>query len=252
MSETIQIQKDTFYKVTVAVLGVLLIISIFTGGFGVGGNGGTNTNDGGNNNNGGTTTTDVGAIINNPDLFPSIGPSDADVTVIELADYQCPYCALASGLPSWSSQYQSQYGDLIGSGGNASQMAEQGQIRFIYVPLSFLGEESTDASQAAYCAGDQEKYFEMHDAIFTASTGPTENDGKYSKANLKILAQSISGLDQTAFNSCLDSDKNKAKVQQATTAVQNAGFQISTPQFWVNEQKVGASWTAIQAAINAA
>lgn len=256
MSETIQIKKDTFYKGSIVVLAILLVVSIFTGGFGVssGGTGAvTQTGTGGTDTQ--TGTANVKVITDNPDLFPSLGPSNAKVTVIELSDYQCPYCALASGIPTWASQYQSQYGALIGSAGNAQDLAKQGEIRFIYVPLSFLDgstSESTDAAQAAYCAGDQDKYFEMHDAIFAASTGPTEHDGKYSKANLKLIAQNVEGLDTNAFNSCLDSDKHKATVQQAMSKVQGAGFQISTPQFWVNGKQVQASWTAIEAAISAA
>ncbi|PJE81509.1 hypothetical protein COU58_02280 [Candidatus Pacearchaeota archaeon CG10_big_fil_rev_8_21_14_0_10_32_42] len=256
MSETIQIKKDTFYKGSIAVLVVLLIISVFTGGFGMGGTGSvTQNNDGNSENNDGdatATTVNVEKIIENPELFPVLGPANADATVIELSDFQCPYCTLASGIPSWTSEYESQYGALIGSAGKTKELAKQGKIRFIYVPLSFLGEESVNAAEAAYCAGDQEKYFEMHDAIYAASTGPTEHDGKYTKANLKIIAQGVSGLDQTEFASCLDGNEKTAKVQQATSIVQSAGFQISTPQFWVNGKQVQASWTSLQAAINAA
>lgn len=254
MSETIQIKKDTFYKGTIVILAVLLIISLFTGGFGFGNAPSTTGTPTGNEQTGGTTAQ-VSVILENPELFPAIGPSDAKATVIELADYQCPYCTLASGIPAWTNDYKSQYGELVGSAGKAQELAEQGQIRFVYVPLSFLDgstSESTDAAQAAYCAGDQGYYFEMHDAIYGASTGPTEHDGKYSKANLKIIAQSIPSLDQNEFASCLDSNKNRARVQEAMSKVQSAGFQISTPQFWVNGNQVQASWTAIQAAINAA
>lgn len=255
MSETIQIKKDTFYKGTIVVLAILLIVSLFTGGFGISGQaskntGATNTGTDTGGNTGANADTSI--ITDNPDLFPSLGPSDAAVTVIELADFQCPYCSLASGFPDWASQYQSQYGSLIGSAGKAEQMAESGEIRFIYVPLAFLGEESTNAAEAAFCAQDQGKFWEMHDAIFTASDGPSENTGKYSKENLKVIAQGVSGLDQSAFADCLDNDKNLAKVNSVMTKAQSAGFQISTPQFWVNGQQVQASWTAIQSAINSA
>ncbi len=258
MSETIQIKKDTFYKGSIVVLAVLLIISIFTGGFGFGGTGAAVQNNnaaagaGTTAAAGNTATGDVTAITGNSNLFPSLGPSNAKATVIELADFQCPYCALASGLPSWVSQYQSQYGSLIGSAGNAEQAAQNGQIRFIFVPLSFLGQESVNAAQAAFCAENQGKFWQMHDAIYQASTGPTEDDGKYSIPNLEKIAAGVSGLDTAKFNSCLESNATLSEVQQVMTTVQNAGFQISTPQFWVNGQQVQPSWSSIQAAINAA
>jgi protein-disulfide isomerase len=55
------------------------------------------------------------------------------------------------------------------------------------------------------------------------------------------------------FNNCLNNDTDLSKVNQITTDVQNgvAGFQ-GTPMFFVNGQAVQASWTALQAAINAA
>jgi len=231
MSETIQIKKDTFYKGFILVLLVGLIASIFTGGFGYRGTGAVTQNN--DNNNNADTVQPV-----NMQVLP--------------ADYQCPYCTIAAGLASWTEQYKTQYGDLVGSAETAKELANQGKARFIYVPLSFLGQESVYAAEASYCAGNQGKYFEMHDAIFTASNGPSENDGKYSKANLKIIAQGISGLDQNKFGTCLDNDETLAKVNQATTIAQNAGFQISTPQFWVNEEKVQPSSAAIESAVNSA
>ncbi|MBS3084316.1 thioredoxin domain-containing protein [Candidatus Pacearchaeota archaeon] len=251
MSETIQIKKDTFYKGFILVLLVGLIASIFTGGFGYRGTGAvTQNND--NNNNADTVQPVNMQVLEDPSLFPVLGPSNAKATIIELADYQCPYCTIAAGLASWTEQYKTQYGDLVGSAETAKELANQGKARFIYVPLSFLGQESVYAAEASYCAGNQGKYFEMHDAIFTASNGPSENDGKYSKANLKIIAQGISGLDQNKFGTCLDNDETLAKVNQATTIAQNAGFQISTPQFWVNEEKVQPSSAAIESAVNSA
>jgi protein-disulfide isomerase len=258
MSETIQIKKDTFYKGAIVVLAVLLIISIFTGGFGFGGTGAATRNNNAAAAGAGTTAAattsagDVTAITGNPTLFPQLGPSNAKATVIELADFQCPYCALASGLPNWTSQYTSQYGSLIGSAGNAEKAAQNGQIRFIFAPLSFLGQESVNAAQAAFCAENQDKFWQMHDAIYQASTGPTEDDGKYSISNLEKIAVGISGLDTAKFNSCLESNATLSEVQQVMSTVQNAGFQISTPQFWVNGQQVQPSWSSIQAAINAA
>ncbi len=262
MSETIQIKKDTFYKGSIGVLVVLLIVSIFTGGFGFGGANSATNNNANNNANAGTGATatgDVTAITGNADLFPEVGPANAKATVIEFADFQCPYCALASGLPSWTSQYTTQYGDLVGSAKTVETLAQQGKARFIFVPLSFLdsksdptSKESTWAAEAAFCADDQGKFWEMHDAIYQASDGPSEDTGKYTKAKLEVIAHGISGLDQAKFKTCLESDTNLARVQKVMATVQSAGFQISTPQFWVNGKQVQPSSAALQSAINAA
>ena len=104
-AKTVTVKRSTLWGIGVFVLLVLLVASIFTGGFGIMKSGtGYATNTG---NTGGTNTGNTGATTINPSafsdssLFPSLGPSNAKATVIELADFQCPYCALASGLPSW-------------------------------------------------------------------------------------------------------------------------------------------------------
>ena len=248
MSDKIEIKKDTFFKGTIAVLGILLIISIFTGGFGF--RAGSSNGGGGAvvNNNGGNTAQPVNVnVLEDPTIFPVLGPSSAKHTVIEFSDFQCPYCAMASGLPSWTSQYGTQYADLLGSAGKIQEMAKNGEVRFIYVSMSFLGQESVDAAQAALCANKQDKFWEMHDAIFMTHDG-TENKGVFSKSVLKSLAAKISGMDTGKFNSCLDNGETLKDVQKAASIASQ--FASGTPTFYVDGKQVSASWTALSAALN--
>ncbi len=241
-SKTVTVKKSTLWMISTFALLILLVVSMFTGGFGITGKAtGDNTNTG---------LADTKVFTSNPDLYPSLGPSNAKVTVIEFADFQCPFCAMASGLPSWVSQYASQYADIIGSAGKLEEMASNGEIRLIYVPFSFLGEESINAAEAALCANEQDKFWEMHDAIFAAHDSE-ENNGKYTVAKLEIIAQSISGLNQAAFKTCLESDKYSSQMSTISQAAAGAGI-TGTPTFLVNGKQVQASWTALQAAINAA
>ncbi len=231
------VKKDALWKYSTFILAGILIIGaviFFNNGSTTGAT--VNTGD-----------VDLSEFLNNPDLYPSIGPANAKNVVIEFSDFQCPYCALASGIPSWTAQYQTQYGDLIGVAQKVENLAAQGELRFIYVSMSFLGQESVHAAQAGLCANEQGKFWEMHDAIFRASTGPSENDGKYSKTNLKTLAQGISGLDQNEFADCLDNDKTLSDVQ--TVASQASKVASGTPTFYINGQKVPASWTEISSAL---
>ena len=254
--KTVTISKLTLWKSAVVILVVLLAASIFTGGFGTKTSAGTGAAT--TQQNAGTTqqqaVTDLSIFTNNSSLYPSIGPDNAKNTVVEFADFQCPYCALASGLPSWtqSSQY-SQYSSLIGTAKSAETAGENGQIKFVFVTMNFLdnpsspfGTESTYAAEAAFCANDQGKFWQMHDAIYAASTGPTEDDGKYTKANLTKIAQGISGLDMNKFTNCLNSDADLSKVQQSAQAA--SSVVQGTPTFFVNGQQVTPSWAAIQAA----
>lgn len=253
--QTVTLKKSTLWAIGSFVLLVLLVISVFTGGFGITGKAASNTNNNANtgNNAGGTGgPVDLSFITSNTDLYPSVGPENSAATVVELIDFQCPYCTMASGIAAWTESYKSQYGDLVGVGEKIKELAEKGDVRYILVPLNFLGAESTSAAQAAMCAHQQGKYWEMEEAIFKASEGPSENDGKYTKDKLVIIAKSVAGLNQAKFETCLTDDESLSDVQQIMTEVQKAGIQIGTPQFFVNGVQVQSSWPAIQAAINAA
>ncbi len=186
-----------------------------------------------------------GKIFLDNALYPSLGPSNAEHMVIEFADFQCPYCALASGLPSWISQYKNQYGDLIDVAKNIKDLAKQNKIRFVYVSMSFLGQESIDAAQAALCANEQGKFWEFHEGIFKASTSPAEDTGRYSKENLKTIAKSISGLDLVKFNADLDDDKYLPSVQKIAQTASSAGIS-GTPTLFVDGQQVPTSWGILE------
>jgi len=253
-AKTITIKKDALWKGAAFVLMVALVISMFTGGFGIGkgsvtGNAATGNAAAGT----GSSAVDVSAFTSDSSLFPSLGPSNAKYTVIEFADFQCPYCALAAGLSNESKQYASQV-PYYGIATQLEQLANQGKIRFIFVAMNFLDstnrggttQESTWAAEAAFCANDQGKFWQMHDAIYAAND-MSEDDGKYTKANLEKIAATISGLDTAKFNSCLENDTFLSKVQQSEQA---ASTVVSgTPEFVVNGQQVQASTSAIMSAI---
>lgn len=250
-SGTIIIKKDALWRYSTFLLLLVVVIGAF---FIFKSDGTAGTGNGANNGNGNGDTTEVNLdpFLQNTQLYPSLGPEDAENVVIEFSDFQCPYCAMASGIPDWTSGYATQYADLIGSAGVMKDLAAAGKIRFIYVPMSFLDDrsaakESDWAVEAGYCANEQGKFWEMHDAIFEASTGPSENDGRYSKANLKIIARGVSGLDTAKFNKCLDDGKYASAVQAASAQASTAAS--GTPTFYVNGQKVSASKTALSAAV---
>ncbi len=242
MSEgKITVKKSDLWKYTTFIIIIAVIIgAVFL--FKINGSS-SNTNE---------TAINLNTFTSNSVLYPSIGPDNAKNVVVEFADFQCPYCAIASGLPNWTSQYQSQYGDLVGVAKKVESAAEQGQLKFVFVPMNFVDRgtdgESTWAAEAAYCAGDQGKYFQMHDAIYAASTGPQEDTGKYTKAKLEIIAQNVTGLNQTQFKSCLESDTYLSAITSSNNEALNAGIK-STPAFFVNGKQVNPSWSAVQAAL---
>ena len=253
--ETIKIKKSdlwkyaTFLLIAIVVVGGILVFTHKS-------NSNTQANNGATN--GGTAKVDLSPILNNPNLFPSIGPTDAKNVVIEVADFQCIWCALASGFPSWANvnttssgaqQMISRSGDMVGSIGKVEQLAEQGKLRFIYVPVSFFGQESTYAAEAGYCALKQGKFWEMHDVIYqNAGSDPAENTGKYKPQELIAMAKTINGLDIQSFTDCFNSNSTLNELQQSMNAAKSAGVQ-GTPTVYVNGKQISPTWTNIQAAL---
>lgn len=175
-------------------------------------------------------TADVREHPNASEL--NMGNPDATVKVVEFADFQCPYCQL----------YWQQVEPTI-----VSDYVVTGKIYYTYAPMAFLGQESVDSAEAAYCANDQGKFWEYRDMLFTNHTG--ENVGDFTTAKLQLFAQKL-GLDTTAFNQCLSSGKYQTAVDDANNYASSQGVN-STPTIMVNGQLYSASGAvaAIEAAL---
>lgn len=150
-----------------------------------------------------------------------LGNPTAPVTIIEFGDFQCPFCGRFH--KTVSPQLRERY-------------IKTGKVKFIWRDFAFLGQESTDAARAAHCAGAQEKFWDYHDYIFEHQNG--ENRGAFAVPNLKQFAR-VLGLDQAAFDQCLDSQKYADTVASDTKIGREVGVS-GTPTTFVNgEQVVG-------------
>lgn len=138
----------------------------------------------------------------------SIGRADAPVTLVEFGDFQCPFC---------KKFHTDAYAEL------KKNYVDTGKVRFVSrdLPLEFHP-YALKAAEAARCAGDQGKYWELRNALYTDSAAPDESV-------IKKAAETLS-LDVAALQSCIASDKYKSEVQK--DAAEAATLQISgTPTF---------------------
>lgn len=147
------------------------------------------------------------------------GDPDAQITIIEFADFQCPFCGrfFAQTEPQINEQY-----------------IQSGKVRLGYFHFAFLGPESNWAAEAAECASDQDKFWEYHDKLYESQSG--ENQGAFNKDNLKKFAKEL-GLDTSAFNECLDSGKYTQLIQDESSMASSIGVR-STPTFLINGQAI--------------
>lgn len=173
-------------------------------------------------------------VLKNP--VAEMGESDAKVTMVEFTDYQCPFCA------RYFSDTMSQI---------KQNFVDTGKIRYVLrdLPLSFHP-NAKPAALAARCAGDQEKYMEMHDALYTSQDSWANLSDP--KENFVKLATDL-GLNVGTFTSCYDDGKYNDEID-ADLALANKVGASGTPTFYINgKQVVGAQpYSAFQTELDAA
>ena len=139
---------------------------------------------------------------------PVRGNAAAPITIVEFSDYQCPFCARVN--PTLA-KVRETYGDKV-------------KIVFKDYPLP-NHPQAPKAAEAARCAADQKKYWEMHDAMFA-------NQRALEVPALKQTARAI-GIEGAAFDQCLDSGKYAAAVRRGAELGEKMGVN-STPTLYVN------------------
>ncbi len=151
------------------------------------------------------------AVAVSVDGDPFVGDKSAKVTIIEFLDYQCPFCArhFRETLP----QIQQEY-------------IKTGKVKYVVreFPLESIHPQAFKASEAALCAGEQKKYFEMHDRLFSDQKALGVKD-------LPKHAE-VLGLDVPKFQQCVESGKYAAKVRKDVADGQRAGVS-GTPSFFL-------------------
>lgn len=163
--------------------------------------------------------------------FPSLGPADAPITIVEFSDYQCPYCT------RW---HEETYQPLLA--------AYPGKIRFVYrnYPLSFH-QNAFMGAEAALCAGDQQAYWKYHDKLFSEKALMNNQEGTTLGVDAYVKFASDLGLDANTFQTCLSSEKYKQFVRDDMKFADNLPPENGepavggTPTFFINGTRlVGA------------
>jgi len=139
---------------------------------------------------------------------PAKGGANAQIEVIEFADFECPYCLAAA--PTVKKVMET-YGD---------------RIRLVYRNYPLPNHpRARPAAEAAQCANEQGQFWPYHDRLFAEA-------GKLTDADLKKAAADL-GMDATRFNTCVDEHRYKAVIDEDQQAGNAAGVN-GTPAFFVN------------------
>lgn len=150
-------------------------------------------------------------VVLSIDSAPFKGDKDAKLTLVEFSDYQCPFCArhFRQTLPQLESEY-----------------VKTGKLRYVLrdFPIASLHPQAAKGHEAAYCAGEQGKYWGMHTRLFS-------NPRSMAPADLTGHAKAL-GLDLPAFQACADGGKYAELVRKHTEEGEKAGVR-GTPTFFL-------------------
>lgn len=149
--------------------------------------------------------------------MPTKGPEDAPLTVVEIADFQCPHCRkLWQGVSEYTKGAKHPV-----------------RVAFVHYPLDDgcnpgldpIHPLACDAAVAAECARQQEKFFEYGDLLFA-------NQPAFAREELIGYAREL-GLDEAAFSTCLDGKEAIAEVKRSIARAILMEV-AATPTFYVN------------------
>ncbi|HEX9867723.1 MAG TPA: thioredoxin domain-containing protein [Candidatus Tectomicrobia bacterium] len=147
---------------------------------------------------------------------PFKGPPSAPITIVEFSDFQCAYCKQVLAVLN---QVLERYPDQV-------------KLAFRDFPILNIHPQAQKAAEAAHCASEQGKFWEYHDLLFEKQDAiPTTNFAEHAKAL---------GLEPTSFQTCLDSQKYKEKVERNYADGVKAGVS-GTPAFFINGRLVSGA-----------
>ena len=140
----------------------------------------------------------------------SMGDPNAPIQITEFSDFQCPYCKqFFNETEALLVQYYIDTGKVYFTYRSAGNWVSSNIARATGTTLKT---ESQDAALAAYCAADQGKFWEMHDALF-ANSRDVEDQGSFSDRRLTTIAETVS-LDIKTWQDCYDNGKYEDQVKQ--------------------------------------
>jgi protein-disulfide isomerase len=150
--------------------------------------------------------------------FPRLGEASAPVLVEVFSSFACPHCRTF---------HEEQFAGLL------DEIAA-GQVQFVFIPIAHIGRGAGTAAHGALCAGEQDRFWEMHDVLFYWQ-GRTVGSA-FPERRVKLGAENL-GLDTAAFNQCMDDSQPEAVLDRARAEFDRRGL-TGTPSLFIDGQRV--------------
>jgi protein-disulfide isomerase len=153
-----------------------------------------------------------------------VGKLDSKVTLVEYGDYQCPACESFAPV---TAQVREKYKDQI-------------KFQFRNLPLTQIHQNAYAAARAAEAAGKQNKFWEMHDLLYTASNWQAWTQATNANSYFDQYAKQLN-LNVATFQKDFKSEKINDAIKADITEFDKSGEQKATPAFFLNGKKVDSS-----------
>jgi len=227
--EKISINKSTYKKLIYGIFGFALIISFLTG-YELG-NFDSNipsiqqsVESQIQNSQASANPSNNGLIEISLDDDPLLGDINAQITIVEFGDFQCPFCKRfhQQTLPELKSNY-----------------IDKGIVNLVWkdFPIQNIHQNAVASSIAGECADDQGVFWELHDRIFEEQSIWQGLPTNIAINDFKRYANDL-GVDQTEFNNCLDSQVYLEEVLDDLSYGSRSGV-TGTPAFFIGNEKIG-------------
>lgn len=176
----------------------------------------------------------ISAELGQPVDRRTMGDPNAPVSIVAYQDFQCPHCQ----------DFNAALEKTI-----REELVKPGIARFEFKHRFVIGNDSLTAATAAECAADQNRFWEYHDTVLAALRS---DPSSVRISDFEKLAADI-GLDTSAFNSCLESQKYKEDMLREDIEARDKGIN-STPTVFINDVKYEGSFdpAAFKAAVEQA
>jgi len=221
--ESVTIKKSTLNRLIIGVT-LAAVVSAFLGGYVLGTEtaqssetiikNSKDTADQSSNKIAGSLNFDI------PTFARFLGDESAPISIVEFGDYQCPFCK------RFFDQTEPQL---------MQEYVMSGKAKFYFLDFVIVGADSLTLAEGAWCAEEQEKYYQYHDYVY--SNQGEENSGWGTPEKVKLFARDL-GLDVEEFSLCLDSKKYETRVQQLTALAQGLGS-TGTPTTFIGNDEIG-------------
>lgn len=151
---------------------------------------------------------------------PTLGDSDAPVTVVEFGDFKCPACK------AWGDNI---YPMLV------NDYVDTGKVKFSFINVLFHGEESKLGSLAAESVYKQnpDVYWDFHEALFREQPSENHDSSWITPEKILEVANGVNGIDTEQLKSSLEDNSEISEVNKDTELVTEFNVQL-TPTIMVN------------------